>query len=131
MSQLVKAVMATDTGQRKTFQDDSFSPLFRDVFNQKEIISEVRDANFYISKVYKIGVTLGNEVVVSELDVVSRRNDDALQEAIDRTKRGIIEAVFGEFREDFYRIESAIYDRDFQKARSLLTKFQQKMYGID
>ena len=127
MSQLVKAVMATDTGHRKMIQDKTFSPLFQDVFSRQEHLTEGRDVNFYSAKIYKIGITLGNQVAVSELDIVQQGND-ALQEAIDRTKRQIIEAVFGEFRQNFYQLETAIYDRDFQKARSLLLDFQCKMF---
>ena len=115
MSQLVRAVTAKETGDRKLVE--SFSPLFQDVFSIHETIQEVRDVNFYAAKVYKIGVTLGNTVTVSEVDAFS--NKDAVTEAIERTKRSIVEAVFGEFREDFYRLESAIYDRNFQKARTL------------
>lgn len=126
MSQLVKAVMGADTGKRKTI--GAFSPLFQDVFSMHESIQEVHNVDLHIAKLYKIGVTLGNTVTVSELDCVS--NGNAVSEAIERTKRSIVEAVFGEFREDFYRLESAIYDRDFQKARSLLTEFQRKMYEV-
>ena len=126
MSQLVRAVMATDTGDRRLLH--TFSPLFQDVFEKKEHITEIRDSNMYAAKVYKIGVNLGAKVVVSELDAVNCA--DAISDAIERTKRSIVEAAFGEFREDFYRLESAIYDRDFQKARSLLTEFQRKMYEI-
>lgn len=125
MSQLVKAIMSTDTGDKKLI--NSFSPLFQDVFEKKEHIAEVRDSDMYLAKIYKIGVTLGAKVTVSELDAV---HGDAILEAVERTKRSIVEAVFGEFREDFYRLESAIYDRDFQKARTLLTEFQRKMYEV-
>lgn len=130
MSQLVKAIMATDTDHRKMIQQKAFSPLFQDVFSRQEQVAEARDANFYIAKLYKIGVTLGAQVAVSELDMITQ-DENVLQEAIDRTKRQIIEAVFGEFRQDFYQLEAAIYDRDFQKARSLLTVFQRKMYEVD
>ena len=126
MSQLVKAIMATDTGKRKTI--GAFSPLFQDVFSIHETIQEVRHIDLHVAKLYKIGVTLGNTVTVSDLDCVN--NSDAVSEAIERTKRSIVEAVFGEFREDFYRLEAAIYDRDFQKARTLLTEFQRKMYEV-
>lgn len=130
MSQLVKAVMASDTGHRKMLQQNSFSPLFQDVFSRKEHIEEVRDASFSDAKMYKIGVTLGSVIAVSELDAV-RQGDDVLHEAILRTRREIVEAVFGEFRQDFMLLNRAIYDRDFQKARSLLTEFERKMYEVD
>ena len=127
MSQLVKAITATDTGARKYIKDQ-FSPLFQDVFSRKEDVAEVRDDLGSVAKVYRIGVTMGAQVMVSDMDYLA--NENALSESIDRTKRQVIEACFGEFREDFYQLEAAIYDRDFQKARSLLTNFQRKMYEV-
>ena len=130
MSQLVKAVMATDTGNRKVINDDSFSPIFKDVFDMKEQFDDVRNSNLNIAKVYKIGVTLGNQAAVSELDAVAG-DTDALHAAIERCRREIVEAVFGEFRQDFMLLNRAIYDRDFQKARALLTEFERKMFEVE
>lgn len=92
MSQLVKAVMATDTGHRKMIQDKTFSPLFQDVFSRQEHLAEGRDVNFYSAKIYKIGITLGNQVAVSDLDIVQQGND-ALQEAIVRVAAEIGKAM--------------------------------------
>ncbi len=129
MSQLVRAIVATDTGHRREVQD-SFSPLFTDVFNRKELLEDTSDP-VYIGKIYRIGVTLSAQAMVSDLNIINGSQDEcALESAIERTKRSIIEAVYGEFREDFLRIESALYDRDFRKARSMLTEFQRKMYEI-
>lgn len=130
MSQIVNAIMATDTGERKLIKEGKFSPLFQDVFERKEHLSEGFDSNGFIAKMYKIGVTLGNQVTVSEINAL-HLGDYVLEEAIVRTKLAVIEAIFGEFREDFYRIEGALYDRDFQKARTLLTSFQRKMYEVN
>ena len=124
MSQLVKAITATDTGSRKINQE--FSPLFVDVFDKTEKIHELRSP-IELGKIYEIGVTLGAKTIVSESDYL--HDKDGLSVAIERTKQSIIEACFGEFREDFYRIQNAIYDRDFQKARSLLIEFQDKMFS--
>lgn len=122
MSQVVKAITATDTGDRRLI--DSFSPLFRDVFNVKEQIYELRGDE--IAKVYRIGVTIGNQCTVSE--DLSASHDNALTEAIKRTKRGVIEAIFGEFRQDMRHLENAIYDRDFAKARDALRQLEVKMF---
>ena len=128
MSQLVKAIMARDTGNRKL--QESFSPLFKAVFNSQERIAESHTTSFetakVYAKVYEIQVTLGMRTTVTESDAL--KNSDALPEAILRTKKAVIEACFGEFREDFYLIQAAIYDRDFQKARSLVTDLQIKMF---
>ena len=126
MSQLVKAVMAYDTGNRKVLED-KFSPLFADVFERKEDVNRIYN-NHEIGKKYRIGVTLGSEVIVSDFECDT--SEDALAHAIIRTKKSIIEAAFGEFREDIMRLQNAIYDRDFQKARSLLTDFEKKMFEV-
>jgi hypothetical protein len=128
MSQIVRAIAAIDTGQRKVFDEKKFTPLFQDVFESKMQVSEVRDIEFTTAKLFKIGVTLGQSTMVTELEQLG--SDDALSEAIYRTKRSVIEAIFGEFREDFMRIQNALYDRDFQKARTLLVAFENKMFEV-
>lgn len=127
MSQLVKAITASDTGNRKVLSN-SFSPLFQDVF---QIKSEIHDLHDYgrVAKVYKIGVTISSQVMVDDLDQI---NDvSALGDAIERTKLQVIEAIFGEFRHDFMMIERALYDRDFQKARDNLRVLEEKMFGVE
>lgn len=122
MSQVVKAIVEHDTGNRKVLQD-SFSPLFQDVFNVKSEIFETRDVDHIVAKVYRIGVTLGNQVMVTE------HEEDTLSFAVERVKRQVIEAIFGEFRTDFMNVERALYDRDFQKARDYLRVFEEKMFS--
>ena len=125
MSQVVKAITAQDTGERKVFQ--GFSPLFQDVFSAKSEIQEKFAGAGDVALGYRIGVTLGSQVWVSELEALG--NESALSEAVDRTKHQVIEAIFGEFRTDFMMIERALYDRDFQKARSYLTQLENKMFS--
>jgi hypothetical protein len=125
MSQVVKAITAQDTGERKVFHD-SFSPLFQDVFNIKSEIQEFKYLSD-VAKAYRIGVTLGAQVYVEDLEMIA--NENALTNAIDLTKRQVIEAIFGEFRQDFMMVERALYDRDFQKAREYLRVFEDKMYS--
>jgi hypothetical protein len=125
MSQVVKAITAQDTGQRKEFHN-SFSPLFQDVFALKSEIQEFRHVP-EVAKLYRIGVTLAAQTYVNDLE--DAINESALAEAIDRTKRHVIEAIFGEFRQDFMQVERALYDRDFQKAREYLRVFEDKMYS--
>lgn len=126
MSQVVKAIIAEDTGDRKLL--DSFSPLFQDVFSVREEIHEVRTMQD-VAKVYRIGVTLGSQCIVSEYEQLTK--EDVLAEAINRTKRSIIEAIFGEFRGDLMHLENAIYDRDFLKAKSLLRSLENKMFSTE
>lgn len=125
MSQVVKAIMAHDTGERKVFSE-GFSPLFQDVFTSKSTIQDLRGLD-EVAKEYRIGVTIGSQTFVSDLEMIG--DESALSEAIKRTKRQVVEAIFGEFRTDFMMIERALYDRDFQKARSYLTQFENKMFS--
>lgn len=132
MSQIVRAIMARDTGQRQV-NPDSFSPLFKEMVSVKEKSSEVASYTYDAYIKYDISVTIGNSVSVSadSIRMSKERSDDELGFAIQRTKQAVVEAIFGEFREDFYLISAALYDRDFQKARSLLNEFQRKMYEVD
>lgn len=123
MSQLAKAVLASDTGERKLL-DGKFTPLFQDVFSMKEYVLE---DPVECAKIYQIGVTLGNKAAVSEFETL--KHGDALTDAIERTRRSIVEAVFGEFRQDFRLLEGAIYDRDFLTARNLLVQLEDKMFS--
>ena len=127
MSQLVKAITASDTGSRKFVQNE-FSPLFNDVFNRKELIDTTFTSEGFVAKIYKIGVTMGAQVMVDDTEIIG--DQSALEHAIERTKMNVVEACFGEFRQDFLRINNALYDRDFQKARSLLTEFEKRMFEV-
>lgn len=125
MSQLVNAIMATDTGDRKYIRRKS--QLFQNVFSGREDIGEVYTPD--IGKLYKIGVTLGNTVLVP--DHSSIRDPHALEYAIRRTKEQVIEAVFGEFRADFRQIEMALYNYEHEEAAKLLGEMERKMFGVD
>jgi hypothetical protein len=124
MSQVVKAIVGTDLGGRKILRDQ-FSPLFQDVFDVKETIHEVRLDR--VAKRYHIGVTIGADVWIGE--DLQYSHDNAVAEAIERTKSHVIEAIFGEFRQDFMMIERELYNRDFQKARDHLRILEERMFS--
>ena len=121
MSQLSKAIIATDTGERK-YIPHKLSPLFQDIFSAKEEIQQVTTPTD-IGKVYRIGCKIGSQAVVSDYDY-----EDALENAIMGTKRQVIEGVFGEFRPHFRRIEKAIYDHDYNEAGRLLHEMEHIMF---
>ena len=122
MSQLSKAIIATDTGERK-YIPHKLSPLFQDVFSVKSELQPATTPND-IGKVYRIGCKIGSQTVISE----GYRHDNALEHAIMRTKRQVIEGVFGEFRSHFRRIEKAIYDHDYNEAGRLLHEMEHIMF---
>ena len=91
-------------------------------FSAKEEIQQVTTPTD-IGKVYRIGCKIGSQAVVSDYDY-----EDALENAIMRTKRQVIEGVFGEFRPHFRRIEKAIYDHDYNEAGRLLHEMEHIMF---
>lgn len=127
MSQLAKAVLAHDTGRRQFLDGENFSPLFRDLYDAKESVTEHRA--FQIGKEYRIDVRLGNSCFVNELDDMGY--DSCLTEAIHHTRKQIVEAVFGEFREDFLRIRQALWNNNRNEAAKLLAEFEHKMYSTE
>lgn len=124
MSQLSKAIVATDTGERKHIPQ-KLSPLFQNIFSAKAEMQETTSPTD-IGVSYRIGCNIGAQVTVSEYERM--RNPDALDAAIMRTKRQVIEGVFGEFRPHIRRIEKAIYDYDYNEAGRLLNEMERLMY---
>lgn len=129
MSQLVKAITATDTGNVRRISD-SFSPLFNDLVS---ITSKIKESTSFftpreICKEYVIGVEIKDSVLIADNLSHCNQSQDAIEAAIRMSKLKIIEAIFGEFRQDFYRIQTALNQRDHAKASSLLVEFEKKMY---
>jgi hypothetical protein len=121
MSQVVNAIMATKEDRRRLKQ----TKLFQDVFSVREDIQTV-PAGTEIQ--YRIGVTLGSQCWVSEMQKL--KSNDALIHAIERTKRQVIEAIFGEFRQDFRSIERALYDSNIEEARVMFHALEDKMFEV-
>lgn len=126
MSNLVKAIMATDTGERKLIKSSS-SQLFRDVFSAREDTCQVYTPD--IGTLYRIGVTLGSQVLVP--DHTGLRDPNALEKAVRRTKEQVIEAVFGEFRPMIRQIELHLHNYEHEEAARLLGEMERKMFGVD
>ena len=125
MSQVAKAIVATDTGERK-FIPKGLSPLFTDVFSVKSEISENYSVLGDVGILYRIGTRIGADCLVTDDERMKR--DNPLQHAIDRTKRQVIEGIFGEFRPHFRRIEKAIYGYDYEEAGRLLYEMERVMF---
>ena len=121
MSQLVKAVQYVDTKDRVII-NKGFSPLFTDLVEVKSYSHQ----DCLIGHKYRIGVKIEATATIPESKILS----DHLDEAVDRVKRQIIEAVFGEFRQDFERVHMALNNYDVETARMMLIELQEKMYGI-
>lgn len=69
------------------------------------------------------------ECVVKTSFLVNQRDDaHALQGAISKSKRAILEEIFGEFRTDLYKLDVALYDQDFVKAKGHLEAVMKNMF---
>ena len=121
MSKVVNEIMAQKGDRHRLKQ----TRLFQDVFTVREDIQKLK-AGTEIQ--YRIGITLGSQCWVDELEQL--KNDDAVTNAIERTKRQVIEAIFGEFREDFRNIERSLYDSNVEDARVQLHAMEKKMFEV-
>lgn len=121
MSQVVNAIVA-DKGDRVRLKQ---TKLFRDVFSVRQ---DIQTLNPGTEIQYRIGVTLGAQCWVDELSQL--KSDNALTNAIERTKRQVIEAIFGEFRVDFRNIERALYDSDIETARVMFHALEERMFQV-
>ena len=125
MSQIVNAIASFDTGDRKYIPQKT-SRLFQGVFDAKSEWETVHTP--CIAKVYRIQVKLGNTVMVE--DHPNKNHEEELALAVERTKKQIVEAIFGEFRTNFRELEQALYDYDYETARVLLAKFEDQMFKV-
>ena len=75
---------------------------------------------------YRIKVELGAEVWISEETASGYSN--AITEATYNVKRAVVEEIFGEFRHLITMMHIAIYDRDYEKARTLLAELENQMF---
>lgn len=123
VSQLVQAIKAEKCDRVRIV--DKLSPLFQDVFSVRE---DIREDPVTHEIQYRIGATLGSHVWVSELDRL--KSDNSLAHAIERTKRQVIEAIYGEFRQDFRMIERDLYDRNIEAARVKFHQLEHKMFEV-
>jgi len=119
MSEVVKAIKYLDLGERKYVQSKK-NPLFEGVFNAKAVAGDTYTETGFVAKRYRIEVRIGADAFIS--------NEDSIHHSVERTKRQVIEAIFGEFRPHFRQIEKAIYDYDYHEAGKLLHEMEKKMY---
>ena len=121
MSKVVNAIMAIKEDRRRLKQ----TKLFTDVFTVRE---DIQTLNPGTDIQYRIGVTLGSQCWVDEFQKL--KDDNALIHAIERSKRQVIEAIFGEFRADFRSIERALYDSDIETARVMFHALEDRMFEV-
>lgn len=119
MSNLIKAIVTYNTGNRAR----SYPPLEVSLLNKVLTYEESFPPSINPNLVeFLVSAKFSNKCFVPEGD------PNALEYAVRQTKQSIIQAVFGEFREDFLLINRALHQRNFEEAIYLLSKFNTKMY---
>lgn len=71
---------------------------------------------------YNLECTFKTAFLIKEGD---RHN---IEQGIAKSKRLILEEIFGEFRQDLYKIDAALYDRDYHKANESLQSMMKNMF---
>lgn len=71
---------------------------------------------------YRLECNIGSQFFVNEND------SQALDRAIIKSKRALLEEIFGEFRQDLYNLDVALYNQDYQKAKTLLDGVMKNMF---
>jgi hypothetical protein len=126
MSQLVRAIKAHRTTKEKAVQS-SLSGLLKDVLH----IDSSLLSNPCRLSIYEICVKIGRSYFIDE-DSLYRSNIDLVEVGIEQVKLEIIEAIFGEFREDFIKLRRALYEECYppsEKALKILKEFETKMFS--
>lgn len=119
MSRIARAVYAKETGNKRYVEE---SKIFSNIFKKEESITESY-MNPLIEKQYRITVKLEKDAWVNSTDTEWK-----LSESIHETKKMIIEAVFGEFREDLMLLRESILNRDQDAALRQLYELDKRMF---
>lgn len=119
MSRIARAVYAKETGNKRYVEE---SKIFSNIFKKEESITESY-MNPLIQKQYRITVKLEKDAWVNSTDTEWK-----LSESIHETKKMIIEAVFGEFREDLMLLRESILNRDQDAALRQLYELDKRMF---
>lgn len=118
MSRISKEIKAAGTNQRAVRYDG-----YPDFLN---VTKEVQALNLYDFSnrgfIYKIGLELRSQIVIDYQD------SNRVGEAVNITRRRMIEYIFGEFREPIYKLRELIFKRDYDGAAKELDKIEKEMF---
>lgn len=121
MSKLARAITATMTHRKVALN----KPL---KYTDIKLDNGSIDFTYSTGTVYRIGVTLGKQVVVPDFDVTISKNDSPLYNALYDMKQAIIQEIFGEFRPQLIELKLALYDQDTDRARQILNTLEKNMF---
>lgn len=119
MSRLARTIEAVQTKNREY----KIPPLIH--VTTENFIQPNHFKSDYILQEYRVEARFGMRML-SELG-----NDITHTHKLRQCKRQIVEAVFGEFREDFIAMFKALSEQNLDEAYNTLEKFHDKMYGVD
>lgn len=98
--------------------------VLRRVLTCKTAVDEIPTLDGYR---YQMGARITASFVITDEEHSSA---DMLRHQVERTKRQIIEAVFGEFRDPIYALREALMEADIDAAHRALDKLQKQMFDI-
>lgn len=87
-------------------------------------------SNYGYTKEYRIGVSVTHSAHLTD-EMIRLSQGVALTDAVQTVKRAVVEEVFGEFRPYFRALEVALYEHDWNRARTLIREFETQMFAID
>jgi hypothetical protein len=100
--------------------------FFNSVVKVNEVIETITPTQAIL---YKIEARIGREILIQD-NLASKNEQDMLEEAVKKVKRQVIEAVFGEFREDIYLVYQSLWEWNCREAEDRLRKLEQKMFDF-
>ena len=115
MSNLAKAIYQIGTPKRTVTTNNLFTEVFdgtQDFIQQKDHFIYLIEAKF-----------------ATQFIAFNDQKDIGFK--TEECKKLIIQAVFGEFVENFFLIRKALYQQDFDKALQELAKFEKKMFNTE
>lgn len=118
MSKFAQQLTAKDTGNRKLISSMMSGSSVKE--NPNEILT---------AKVYEIGVKFGINLAIPSDDLARKTNENEIfNESVAAARKAIVEEVFGEFRGPISELRVAIYERDFARAKYILSNLEHQMF---
>ena len=114
MSKLANLIEAHQTERVKSFPVKSVSTVMDELSNSAHI-------SFLAKREYRLGVTFQVK------GFAQSDNGKDMEDIKDMCKRQILHEVFGEFQPLIRRLERALYDHDFDEARTALRELDNEM----
>jgi uncharacterized membrane-anchored protein len=120
MSKFAKAITAAVTGKK------SVSPA---PFRNLNIESRVaQDLDFMLRSEILVSAKFTQQAYIEDDPT---KKTEAMAEFMKAIRRGFVEEMFGEFRPYIIEMQSATYDHDLTRLRTLLAKMEHQMFYED